>query len=59
MFVKYDGHGDAERVHIFRSSSGETGKYHLVKVIYNSISATLLDHRKDSEKPREFFCLNL
>ena len=48
-YVKYDGHDDVEPVHIFWSGSGETGKAHLVKVIYNAISTTLLHHRTDSE----------
>ena len=34
------------------SGSGETNKSHLVKVIYNAISKTLLYHCKDPEKPR-------
>ena len=38
-------------MHIFLSGSGGTGKCHLVKVIYNSISKTLLYHSKDPEKP--------
>ena len=50
-YLKYDGH-DVEPVHMFLSSSGGTGKFHLVKVIYNAISRTLLDHCKDPEKPR-------
>ena len=49
--LKYDGN-DVEPVHIFLSSSGGTGKSHLVKVIYNTISKTLLYHSKDPEKPR-------
>ena len=50
-YVKYDGH-DVEPVHIFLSGSGGTGKSHLVKVIYNAISNTLLYHCKDPEKTR-------
>ena len=50
-YVKYDGH-DVEPVHIFLSGSGGTGKSHLVKVIYNAISKTLLYHCKHPEKPR-------
>ena len=50
-YVKYDGH-DVEPVHIFLSGSGGTGKSHLVRVIYNAISKTLLYHCKDAEKPR-------
>ena len=49
--VKYDGHS-IEPVHIFLSGSGETGKSHLVKVIYNAISKTFLYYCKDPEKPR-------
>ena len=50
-YVKCDGH-DVEPVHIFLSGSGGTGKSHLVKVIYNAISKTLLYLCKDPEKPR-------
>ena len=38
-YVKYDSH---EPVHIFISGSGRTGKSHLIKVIHNVISKTLL-----------------
>ena len=34
--------------------NGGTSKYHLVKVIYNAISKTLLYPCKDPEKPRVF-----
>ena len=37
---------------IFLSGSGGTCKSHLVKVIYNAISKTLLYHCKYPEKPR-------
>ena len=47
-YVKYDGH-NSEPVHIFLSGSEGTGKSHLVKVIYNSISKTLLYQCKDPE----------
>ena len=50
-YVKYNGH-KVEPVHIFLSGSRTTGKSHLVKVIYNAISKTLLYHSKDPEKPR-------
>ena len=50
-YVKYDGH-NVEPIHIFLSGSGGTGKSHLVKVIYNAISKTLLCHCKDLENPR-------
>ena len=50
-YVKYNGH-NVEPVHIFLSGSGGSGKSHLVKVIYNAISKTLLYHSKDTEKPR-------
>ena len=50
-YVKYNGH-NLEPVHIFLSGSGGSGKSHLVKVIYNAISKTLLYHSKDTEKPR-------
>ena len=46
-----DGH-NVEIVHMFFSGNCGTGKSHLVKVIYNVISKTLLYHYKDSEKPR-------
>ena len=48
-YVKYDGH-NIELMHVFLSSSRGTGKSHLVKVIYNAISKTLLHHCKDLEK---------
>ena len=51
IYVIYDGH-DVKPVHIFLSGSGGTGKSHLVKVIYDAISKTLLYHCKDPEKPR-------
>ena len=50
-YVKYDGH-NVEPIHIFLSGSGGTVKSHLVKVICNAISKTLLYHCKDPEKPR-------
>ena len=50
-YVKYDGN-NVEPVHIFLSGSGGTGKSHLVKVIYNSISKTMLYRCKDPEKIR-------
>ena len=51
IYVIYDGH-DVKPVHMFLSGSGGTGKSHLVKVIYDAISKTLLYHCKDPEKPR-------
>ena len=50
-YVKCNGH-NFEPVYIFLSGIGGTGKSHLVKVIYNAISKTLLYHCKDPEKPR-------
>ena len=50
-YVKYD-RNDHEPVHTFLSRSRGTGKSHLVKVIYNVISKTLLYHWKDPEKPK-------
>ena len=44
-----DGH-NIEIVHMFFSGNCGTGKSHLVKVIYDVISKTLLYHYKDSEK---------
>lgn len=35
-----------------RSAISGTGKSCLVKLIYNAISKTLLDHHKDPERPR-------
>ena len=52
-YVKCTGH-KFEPVHIFVSSIGDTGKSHLVKVIYNVTSKTLIYHCKDLEKPRVF-----
>ena len=49
-YVKSNGH-NVEPIYIFFSGSGDTGKSHLVKVIYNAISKTLLYHCKDPEKP--------
>ena len=37
-------------MHIFLSGNGGTGKSHLVKVKYNTISKTLLYHCKDPDK---------
>ena len=50
-YIKYDKH-EFELEHIFLSGSAETGESHLVEVIYNAISKTLLCHYKDPEKPR-------
>ena len=50
-YIKYDKH-EFELEHIFVSGTAETGESHLVKVIYNAISKTLLCHYKDPEKPR-------
>ena len=49
--VKYDGY-NVEPIYIFLSGSGDTGKSHLVKVIYNTISKTLDYNCKDPEKSR-------
>ena len=49
--VKYDRH-NVEPIHIFFSGNGDTGKSHLVRVIYNDISKTLLYHCKDPVKAR-------
>ena len=48
-YVKYDGH-DVEPVHIILIRSKAMDKFHLVKIIYNAISKTLLYHCKDPEK---------
>ena len=50
-YLKYNGH-DAEPVNIFPSGSGGTSKSHLMKVLYNAISKTLLYHCKVAEKRR-------
>ena len=50
-YVIYDAH-NAEPIHVFLSGSRGTGKSHLVKVIYNAISKTLLYICKDPEEPR-------
>ena len=50
-YVKYDGY-DVEPVHLFLSGSCGTGQSHLVKLIYNAISKTLLYRCKDPEKLR-------
>ena len=50
-YVEYDVHG-FEPVYIFLSGSGGAGKSHLVKLIYSTISKTLLYNFKYLEKPR-------
>ena len=52
-YVKRNEH-NVETIQIFLLGSGGTGKSHLVKVICNAISKTLLYHCKDPEKPRVF-----
>ena len=42
----------ADKVLMFLSGSGGAGESHLVKVIYNAISKTLLYNCKDPQKPR-------
>ena len=49
-YVTYEGH-NVEPIHIFLGNAG-TGKFHLVKVIYNAISKTLLYYCKDPGNPR-------
>ena len=39
-------------IRIFLSGSGGTGKSHLIKTIYQTVSKELLYHAKDLEKPR-------
>ena len=51
-YVKYNLHG-VELMYIFFSGSLGIGKSHLVKVIYNVISKTLLYHCKDPKKLRD------
>ena len=51
QYLKYDGH-DVEPFYIFFLGSGGTGKYHLVEVLHNPKSKTLLYHCKHPEKPR-------
>ena len=50
-YVKHDMH-NVEPINIFLSGSGGTLKSHLVKVIYNAISKTLLYQCKDPKNPR-------
>ena len=45
-------------MYIFISNSGVTGKAHLVRVVHNVISKTLLYHFKDPEN-LDFFLLGL
>ena len=49
-YVKCNGN-NVEPGYIFLSGSRDTDKSHLVKVIYNAMSKTLLCHCKDPEKP--------
>ena len=42
-YITHDGH-NVEPIHIFLWGSGGKAKSHLVKVIYNTISKTLLYH---------------
>ena len=51
-YVTYNGHNVRTSVHISLRQRKISGKSHLVKVIYNAISKTLLYHSKDTEKPR-------
>ena len=53
-YVKYYGH-NVEPIHIFLSGSGGAGKSHLLKVIHNTISKTLVCHCKNLEKPRSSY----
>ena len=53
-YVKYDGY-NVEPIQIFLLGSGGTSKSHLVKVVYNVISKTLLYHCKDREKAKSSF----
>ena len=51
IYVKYDEHV-FEAEYMFFSGSGGTARFHLGKVIYNSILKTLLYHCKSQEKAR-------
>ena len=53
-YVEYNGY-DVKSVHIFFSGTGGTGKSHLMKVIYNVTSKTLLYHCRYPEKPHFLF----
>ena len=54
-FIKYDRH-NVELIHMLLSGSGSTGKSHLVKVIFEVMSKTLLYHCKQPPpKNQEFF----
>ena len=50
-YVKYDG-GNVKPVHVSISDNEGTSKSHLMKLIHNAISKTLVCHYKDQEKPR-------
>ena len=54
--VKYNEH-DVQPVHIFFSDSEGTGKSHLVKIICNTMTKTLLYYRK-TPKNLDFFYLD-
>ena len=47
-YVNYDGH-DVEPVHLILGGSEGRGKPHLVKVIYNAISKTILYNCKETK----------
>ena len=50
-YLKHDGY-DVKPVHIFLSGREDTGKSHVVKVINNAISKTLLYHSQEFEEAR-------
>ena len=52
-YAKYNRH-TVEPVHIFLSDIGGTGKSHLIKVIDNVISKSMLYRCKGPEKPSSF-----
>ena len=49
LFVKYND--NIKLIHIFHLGSGGTGKFHLIKAIYNIVSKSLLFNHKEAEKP--------
>ena len=50
-YVQHNGY-KVKHIRVILSGTWGTDKSHLVKVIYNAISRTLLYHCKDTERPR-------
>ena len=53
-YVKYS-RANVKPVHTFRLGIWGTGKSHLLKLMYNAISKTLVYYWKDTEKPSNLF----